>query len=161
MDFMEIKNIREIINKDLPIMSQRKIEECFTKNQILYNLKDCSGIYGIFLRNECVYIGESRSLLQRIMRHMARFNSPKSKLTEGSDLKYKLLQKYKKDIVIRILTFTPKRRKIIEKQYIAAYNPIFNIETPSGRKHFVGTESDIEDFMYGLQTMDDLRLLAA
>lgn len=150
-----------LFNIDLPIMSQNKLEQYFLEHPEWYSLNNQAGIYGIFLDKECVYIGESHDLLGRILTHMKNFNLPAKYLKTNSDYKYKILKHYKKHISIRILQFTNKRRKQIEKEYIDKYKPIFNISIGDKRQYFIGNEEDIDDFICGLSTMDDLKTMVS
>lgn len=115
---------------------------------------DTSGVYAIQLCNEVVYVGQSCNLFARLLEHCCAMFSN----TPSSDPKYELLRKHYKDLSWTVLTDADTLILLeTESYYISKYSPIFNIETPKGRKYFHFKDSDIDDFCCGLLTMDDLR----
>ena len=60
-----------------------------------------SGVYGIFVNNECLYVGESSTLRHRISTHYSRFKNPKTggkqkrlyeKLSQYNNIEIKVLE---------------------------------------------------------------------
>ena len=115
---------------------------------------DKSGVYAIKLCDEVVYVGQSCNLFSRLLEHCGALFSDKP----SSELKYKLLRNFYKDISWTVLMYEDLEMLTDgEDYYINKYKPIFNIQTPYGEQHFWGTQEDIENFCCNLLTMDDLR----
>lgn len=146
------------INSELLIKLGKlsQIEACIQYPDIARQL-DKSGVYAIKLCNEVVYVGQAHVLFLRMLTHAKNLQA--KKLNEAKDYrKYKLLKSYLNDVTLEVLTFTRNIDKE-EKKYIRQYNPIFNIMKPEGHRYFNGTIEDIDDFVAGLSTMEDLREL--
>lgn len=140
-----------ITMKDMGEMSPVR---AWFKYQDISTKLDKSGIYAIKLCDEVVYIGQSCSLFSRLLEHCVALFSDKP----SSELKYKLLRNFYKDMSWSVLMYEDVAMLTDgEDYYINKYKPIFNIQTPYGEQHFWGTQEDLEDFCYGLLTMDDLR----
>ena len=117
---------------------------------------DTSGIYAIKLCDEVVYVGQSGNLFARLLEHCTALFSDKP----SGELKYTLLREHYKDLSWTVLSYESTETLIeTENYYIDRYKPIFNIQTPKGEQYFWGTSNDIEDFCYGLLTIDDLKSL--
>lgn len=134
---------------------------------ITYNQRQKSygeaGIYGFFLCNECVYVGQSKNIFARLNNHLDYFAMSDTLGGQKTYKKYKLLKPYIKELEWRILEFVEDEFNLdqAENIWISYYSPIFNLETPNGLKHFYGTQEDIDDFVYGLLSMEDLKTLCA
>ena len=81
------------------------------------------GVYGIYNDNECLYIGESSRLTQRISRHKLFIKNPEKK-TRGSNKMYYDLQKYS-NIEFRILEKCDNHKEQ-EQYYINTLKPKYN-----------------------------------
>jgi excinuclease UvrABC nuclease subunit len=117
------------------------------------------GVYGFFLCNECVYVGQAKNLNRRLRRHLNRFIDSDIIKHRPTNNKYKILKPYIKYLSWSIIEYVDDFSNLTktENKWIDYYNPIFNIRTPNGKRMFSGTSDDIEDFIYGLATMDMLR----
>ena len=131
-----------------------QIEACIQYPDLARQL-DKSGIYAIKLRNEVIYVGESRILFFRLINHCNKLQAKRLSKTD-SDKKYRYLRNHLDNITFEVLEVTHNLKKQ-EKYYIQKYNPIFNILSPDGLRYFNGTMDDVSDFVCGLATMDDLR----
>lgn len=118
-----------------------------------------SGIYGFFLKDECVYVGQSRDLHSRFFHHSENFAKVRPKKIP-SNQKYILLRPYIELIEWRALEYCPKDQlDDTENKWIDYYNPIFNIKRKDGQVHWEGNEKDIAAFVTGEVSMDDLKKL--
>lgn len=122
-----------------------------------------TGIYGFFLCNECVYVGQSKNVFARLNNHLDCFAMSDILGNQKTYKKYKLLKPYIKELEWKVLEVINDEFDLnqAENKWINYYNPIFNLETPNGRKHFYGTQTDIDDFVYGLLSMDDLKMMVS
>ncbi len=117
------------------------------------------GIYGFFLCGECIYVGQAKDLNRRLRRHLNRFIDSEVIKQRPTNNKYKILKPYIKYLSWSIIEYVDDFSNLTktENKWIVYYNPIFNIRMPKGKRMFFGTSEDIEDFIYGLITMDELR----
>ena len=118
-----------------------------------------SGIYGFFLCGECVYVGQAKNLNRRLRRHLNRFINIENLKHNSTNNKYRILKPHIEYLSWSIIEYVEDISQLtkIENKWIDYYNPIFNIRTHHGRQIFCGTSDDIEDFIFGLTTMDILR----
>ena len=116
-----------------------------------------SGIYGWFLKGECVYVGQSHELYSRFVSHAEELAKVRQKNTPSKQ-KYILLKPYVDLIEWRELEFT-KDLDAAENKWIEELRPIFNVRTPYGTQHFTGKQSDIDAYVNDLINMDDLKQL--
>ena len=68
------------------------------------------------------------------------------------------MAKYFNNLSWKVLEHT-ENLNIRENYWINYYNPIFNILNPDGVYDFIGTDKDIDDFVLGLISMEDLQKL--
>ena len=122
---------------------------------------DRAGVYGFFLCSECVYVGQSKNLRRRLRRHLNRFVNIDNLKDRNTNNKYRFLKPYIKYLDWSVIEYVDDASNltITERYWIDYYNPIFNVSRFTGNKLFQGTIDDIDDFVCGLQTMDDLRKL--
>lgn len=128
-----------------------------------YDIYAVAGIYGFFLCNECVYVGQSRNIFARLNNHLDCFVASDTFGSQKRYQKYKLLKPYIKELEWKVLEFINDELDLntAENKWIDYYNPIFNLETPSGLKHFYGTRKDIDNFVSGWLSMEELKILSA
>jgi hypothetical protein len=81
-----------------------------------------AGVYGIFVNNECFYVGESNTLRHRISTHYSRLKNPKT----GGKHKtlYENLSQYN-NVEIKVLEETSNHKER-EQYWITQLNPKFN-----------------------------------
>lgn len=116
-----------------------------------------SGIYGWFVKDCCVYVGQSKELYSRFVSHAEELAKVRQKEIP-SNLKYILLKPFVELIEWRELEYT-KDLDEAEAKWILHYKPIFNCRTPYGKQSFEGTEEDIKDFIENKITYEDLKRL--
>lgn len=116
-----------------------------------------SGIYGWFIKDECVYVGQSKELYSRFVSHAEELAKVRQK-NIPSKQKYILLKDYVELIEWRELEYTSDL-DVAEDKWINYYRPIFNVKTPYGNQYFTGEQKDIDDYVSGKITMDDLKKL--
>jgi len=80
------------------------------------------GVYGMFEKDKCLYVGESSSLKYRISYHKSAIKNPEMVNTQ-KELYYHL--QHHSNIKFRILKET-KRHKELEGYYIDIYKPLYN-----------------------------------
>lgn len=135
-------------------IGMKKIIDCMNDNKDLMK----SGIYGFFLCNECIYVGQARNLFYRLLSHLDNISNVKFLKNDPSNTKYKYMSKYFSDLSWRVLEYT----KILddrENYWINYYDPIFNIIKSNRTYNFIGSDKDIDDFVLGLNDMSDLQKL--
>ena len=88
-------------------------------NKWKYNSK---GVYGIFSDNECLYIGESTQLNNRISNHKSAISN--NYKVHGFEELYANLRKYN-DLEYRILEECDNHKEQ-ELHYIQKFQPVFN-----------------------------------
>lgn len=115
-----------------------------------------SGIYGFYLCNECIYIGQAHNLFYRLCDHLQKIATAKNLKDYPTNKKYKYMLKYFNNISWKIIEITHNLDER-EDYWITYYNPIFNIINPDGEYEFAGTDKDIDNFILGLITMDELK----
>jgi hypothetical protein len=112
------------------------------------------GVYAIMLCGEVVYVGQSGNLFGRLINHCDNIFHADIKLND----KYAMLKPFSKYLSWCVLEYVnDATRSDVENKYISKYKPIFNIITDDGYKYFWGTKKDIEDFCYGLITIEELQ----
>jgi hypothetical protein len=116
-----------------------------------------SGIYGWFIKDECVYVGQTKELYSRFVTHAEELAKVRQK-DIPSKQKYILLKDHVALIEWRELEITTDL-DAAEDKWIEWYRPIFNVKTPYGRQYFNGDQKDINAFVEGKITMDDLKKL--
>jgi len=89
-------------------------------NNKWYN-KQGSGVYGIFSKNICLYIGESITLTRRLGYHKACIKKPS--ISNQPEL-YEQIQQYN-NIKFRVLE-TTENHKERESYWINKYQPLYN-----------------------------------
>jgi len=82
------------------------------------------GVYGIFEKGLCLYVGESSEINKRLTFHNLLTKNPEYAKTEGKILLYKSLQNHPYRIM-GILEET-ENHKEREKYYINKYQPLYN-----------------------------------
>ena len=80
------------------------------------------GVYAIFSSNKCLYVGESKQLLNRISYHKTHIKNPETKTLQTN--LYNNLRQYS-NLEFKILEET-EDHKIRETYWINKLNPIFN-----------------------------------
>lgn len=116
-----------------------------------------SGVYGWFVGDDCFYVGQSRELYSRFVSHAEEFAKVRQK-DIPSKQKYILLKDYIERLEWCEIEYT-KDLDAAEAKWIEFYKPIFNVETPYGRQHFRGKQSDIDLYMSGVINYEDLQML--
>lgn len=119
-----------------------------------------SGIYGFFVNDECMYVGQSRNLHNRFLLHGDYFAKVRIKKIP-SNAKYILLKPYIDKVEWRVIEYCPKE-DLDEREtyYIGCYEPIFNVRMPGGGKQvFTGNEMDINQFVCGAVDINYLKNL--
>lgn len=118
-----------------------------------------SGIYGFFIKGECVYVGQSKDLHSRFVKHAENLAKVKPKNIQ-SNKKYILLRPYVDQVEWKVIEYCKKDAlDDTENKWIDFYNPIFNIKRREGNVYFKGCAGDIAAFFSGEVDMDDLRNL--
>ena len=126
------------------------------------NIKNRAGVYAFTLCNEIVYVGSSTNLFGRLQTHIAHINSKTNRTSKSVERKkYYYLKKYISHVKFKVLDVYPdniskEQLETYEYEYICKYNPIFNIKLKDSIQIWCGTEQNIEDFVKGLLTIDDL-----
>ena len=126
-------------------------------------LRKCPGVYTFTLCGEIVYIGSSTNLFGRLQTHIANmqgktnYHNPSMKWR-----KYHYLNKHISNVQFKVLEFCDKtitkdQLENIEYMYINQHRPIFNINYKDTLCKWNGSEQDIDDFVNGIISMDDLK----
>lgn len=114
------------------------------------------GIYGIFLNGECLYVGKSKNCHYRFTAHAQCFSKKIHKRDEYSK-KYLLLKPYIKDVEWKVLEFTTDIDEAEKKWIKEMDNPLFNIQLGGKSQHFEGDAWDIEQWMSGEISYNELK----
>lgn len=127
-------------------------------------LNKCVGVYTFTLCDEPVYIGSSTNLLSRLQTHiMSIYRGYKYLQPRNFDLrKYYYLNKYIDKVKFQVLDIydndiSKEQLEKHEYDFISIYNPIFNIRHKDGVRRWYGTEQDVDDFVNGISTIDNLK----
>lgn len=135
----------------------------FEKYNEIAPLRKCPGVYTFTLCGEIVYIGSSTNLFGRLQTHIANmqgktnYRNPSMKWR-----KYHYLNKYISNVQFKVLEFCDKtitkdQLENIEYRYINQHRPVFNINYKDTLYRWNGSEQDIDDFVNGIISMDDLK----
>lgn len=125
-------------------------------------LKECAGVYVFTLCDEVVYVGSSINLFNRFRTHVMNIQHGDNCLhSTPAERKYYYFNNHIKDIQFKVIAtydkcISKEELESYENQYIDLYSPIFNINCGQKINQWCGTEEDIEDFVLGLLTVDDL-----
>ena len=137
----------------------------FEQYEEIAPLRKQPGIYAFTLCREVVYIGSSINLFGRLQTHIAHMqgnaNCTHSSLTWR---KYFYLKKYISQVQFQVLEFcntniSKSELEDIEYSYVNKHNPIFNINRGKSLHQWDGSEQDIDDFVNGNLSMDNLKEL--
>ena len=111
------------------------------------------GVYGLFLNNECVYVGQSSCIRSRVISHLLECTKV------NTDEKYTYLSRHIGKVQYAILEQVKREQDLTSREnaWIAEYNPIFNKMRPDGIHIFIGNEKDIDAFVDGKVTMSFLK----
>ncbi len=128
-------------------------------------LKNRAGVYAFTLCGEIVYIGSSINLFGRFQTHIGSLQGKTN--YRNSSLKwrkYHYLNKHISEVQFQVLEFCDRgvnkeSLEILEYKYINQYCPIFNINYKDKLKRWNGSEYDIDNFVDGTISMDDLKSL--
>jgi hypothetical protein len=82
-----------------------------------------SGVYGIFSKGKCLYIGSSKAIYRRLIQHKTWLKNPN---TAPNPNLYQRLQQYNCVFMGTIENVTLENLIIKEKEYISRYNPLYN-----------------------------------
>lgn len=115
--------------------------------------ENIQGIYGLFLNNECVYIGQSSCVRSRVISHLLECTKV------DTEDKYTHLSRHIDKVQYAVLEQVKHEQDLTSREnaWIAEYKPIFNKMRPDGIHIFVGNENDIDAFVDGKVTMDFLK----
>lgn len=130
---------------------ERKIEFCIGTNSKIQDkdklkinipnswnlLPNKSGIYGIYLDNELVYIGKSKNIKQRCSLHWTNIEGKRQ-----YEYKYELLRKaveQGQQLSFSVIQLVEEEQlDSVENMYINEYMPKLNTQTPNGNKKIGG-----------------------
>lgn len=134
----------------------------FNRYPEVANLKNHAGVYAFTLCGEPVYIGSSTNLFGRLQTHIAHIQSKMN--NQNSKLKWKkyyYLNKHISQVQFQVLNIyrdiTKEELEKYEYKYIHKYRPIFNINHKDALYQWDGTEQDIDNFINGIITIEDLK----
>lgn len=122
-----------------------------------------AGVYAFTLCGEIVYIGSSINLFGRLQTHIAHLHGKTNqRSTSWQWRKYHYLNKYLSEVQFRVIEFIdqPVAKNELESseyKYINQYCPIFNINYKNQLKRWSGSEQDIDSFINGIISMDELK----
>ena len=121
------------------------------------------GIYDFTLCGEVVYIGSSINLFGRLQTHIAHMQGNANRTHSSLKWrKYFYFKKYISQAQFQVLEFcnqsvTKDELESLEYTYINQYCPIFNINYKDKLKRWNGSEHDIDNFINGMISIDDLK----
>ena len=110
----------EYYNYKIHSQCKQCIKENIQKSQTRYK-----GVYGIFNGDECLYVGESSRLTQRISRHKQYIKNPENK-TRGDKQMYYELKQYP-NITFQVLQYCDNHKEQ-EQHYIQQLKPKYNTQ---------------------------------
>ena len=126
-------------------------------------LKISAGIYAFVLCNEIVYIGSSINLFNRLRTHVMNIQcGHKCNTQRIGERKYYYFNKYITDMQYMLLQVYDKNISKLELEaheykHIQMHNPIFNVQYRGQRRIWNGTDQDIDNFVNGIVTIDELK----
>jgi hypothetical protein len=125
-------------------------------------LRRCPGIYAFTLCGEIVYIGSSTNLFGRLQTHIANMQGKTNYRNQSMKWKkYHYLNKHISNVQFKVIevcdkTITKDQLENIEYKYINQHCPIFNINYKDSLHRWSGSEEDIDNFVNGTISMDEL-----
>ena len=121
------------------------------------------GIYAFTLCGEIVYIGSSTNLFGRLQTHIGNLQGKTNyRRSSLKWRKYHYLNKHISMVQFQVIEFcdhniTKDELEALEYAYINQYCPIFNINYKDKLKRWNGFEYDIDNFVNGIISIDDLK----
>jgi len=91
-----------------------------------------SGVYGIFSKGICLYIGSSKAIYRRLSQHKCWFKNPS--ISPNPNL-YKRLQAHSIVFMGTMENVILENLIVKEKEYISQYNPLYNNDFTDQRNY--------------------------
>jgi hypothetical protein len=127
-------------------------------------IRNQGGIYAFTICGEIVYIGSSRNLFNRFQTHIGHMHGKTNQSSSSMEnKKYYYLKKYLPYVQFHILRFLDKpvfkyQLEECEYDFINKHSPIFNINYKNGQRRWNDSEQDLDNFVNGIVSMDDLKM---
>lgn len=135
----------------------------FEQYEEIAPIRNQGGIYAFTICGEIVYIGSSRNLFNRLQTHIGHMHGKTNQSSSSMEnKKYYYLKKYLPYVQFHILRFLDKpvfkyQLEECEYDFINKYRPIFNINYKNGQRRWNDSEQDLDNFVNGIISMDDLK----
>jgi hypothetical protein len=135
----------------------------FEQYEEIAPIRKRAGVYAFTLCGEIVYIGSSTNLFGRLQTHIGNLQGKTNyRRSSLKWRKYHYLNKHISKVQFHVLEFceygtTKEDLEILEYKYINQHCPIFNVNYKDKLKRWNGSEYDIDNFVNGAISMDDLK----